>query len=256
MTRRLVPLWLLLAATGGLLATGRLEAAPSGAPEIGTARVAYNDTIESAEYANGVDLVASYSVVDDQLTGASPVDPTHDELWSTVTDTVPEPWRTRIRQFSVVQQGAAGTVAMVHQSGIDPDRWLLSVDIADADNGRLLVDTLVHELVHLVTLRPEEFTFEHRLSGDCDGVTVAVGCAHPGSVVARWADAFWTDPSQSTPFDPESFVAPYAATGPHEDLAETFLYWTRGDRPEAGSVLAAKFAFIDTEPDLATLATG
>jgi len=253
-TRRLVPLWLVLATTGGLFATGTLDAAPSGAPEVGTARVAFNDsTIESAEYADGVDLVASYGVTDDRLRADTGLDPEHVALWATVIDDIPVRLRPAIRQFSVVEQGAGSTVAMVHQSGLDPERWLLSVDIADADNESLIRDTVVHELVHLITLGPDQFTFNHRLIGPCDGVAVEVGCAHPESILARWSTQFWSDPSRATVFDPTAFVAHYAATGPHEDLAETVLFWTRGDTGGDDLVLAAKFAFVENEPALREL---
>ncbi|MGI9642123.1 MAG: hypothetical protein ACR2N9_05010 [Acidimicrobiia bacterium] len=252
MTRRLALLWVVLAAAGGLTATGRLEAAPADAPRIGTARVAFNDAaVESAQYGTGVDLVASYPVSADELVGDEPVDAVHAELWATVVATVPDQWRQGIRQFSVVQEKPAGTVAMVHQSGLDPRRWLLSIDLADADNPRLVRETLIHEMAHLITLGTDEFTFNHRLTGPCDGVIVEIGCAHADSVLARWAEAFWVDPQRPTDYDQAGFVAPYAATGPHEDLAETFLYWARGDRAGdlsgAGFVLDAKFAFIERE---------
>lgn len=237
------------------MSTGRLTATPSDAPEIGTARVAFNTgTIESAAYADGIDLVASYGIVGDELAVEGPIDDRHTALWETVLETVPEEWRAGIRQFSVVEEGRAGTVAMVHQSGVDPDRWLLSIDQADADNHRLLTDTLIHELAHLVTLGTDVFTFSHRLTGPCDGVIVEVGCAHPGSMLARWAEAFWDEPGREAAYDPRLHVAPYAATGPHEDLAETFLHWHRGDEAPTDSILAAKYAFLDAEPELAAFA--
>lgn len=260
--RRLGLVWVVLAATGGLLATGRLDAAPTPEPEIGTARVAYRDAahqpghrdgvVETASYGAGVDLVASYPIVDDRLVADATVDPGDQRLWDLVVDTIPDRWRLRIRQFSVIDEQPAHTVAMVHQSGHDPDRWLLSIDRADADNEALVRDTLVHELAHLITLDPAEFTFTHRLDehgdGGCDGVRIEIGCAHDGSMLARWATSFWATPDAPGTYDPATFVAPYAATGPHEDLAETYLYWQRGDLPVgAGLVLEAKFAFVERE---------
>jgi len=247
--RRLGLLWVVLAATGGLVATGSLDAAPAAAPEIGTARVAFNDrVIESAAYGAGVDLVASYPIVDDRVVADEIVDPDHERLWELVVETIPDRWRSRIRQFSVIDEGPADTVAMVHQSGHDPGRWLLSIDRSDGSNEALVRDTLVHELAHLITLDPTEFTFHHRRSGDCQGVLIEIGCAHAGGVLARWAESFWASPGRAADYDPTAFVAPYAATGPHEDLAETYLYWRRGEVPAgAGLVLEAKLAFIEHE---------
>jgi hypothetical protein len=55
-------------------------------------------------------------------------------------------------------------------------------------------------------------------------------------------------------YNHDDFVSEYAASSPHEDLAETFLaYVTDGESPEAPGV-AQKFAFFDAHPDLATVA--
>ena len=254
-TRRFAMLWLMVAATGAMVAAGGgFGTDGTGQLEIGTARVAFADVeLESPTYEGDVELVATYAVDEGQLISDRPVPRSHRLLWSTVTDVIPEPWLGRVRQFAVIDEARGGTVALLHQSGLEIDQWLLSVDRADAGDRSLLADTLVHELAHLVILRSDQFTFAYRQRGVCDGVQIPTGCAAAGSSMARWIEAFWDDRTGPAVYDPDEFVAPYAATAAHEDLAETFLYWMRGEPVGNSEVLAAKFAFFAADPDLGPL---
>ncbi len=242
--------FLLLVIAGVLLGISAVSQADP-VVSIGTAAVGFqaDATLETPSYDADIALVVSYIVDGAELSGDQ-VDPDHAAIWAQATSIIPPVWLSRVRQFSLVDGQPAGTVAIVHQSGVDPDRWILTIDIQDADNERLMVETLVHELAHLITLDSAEATFDYRQQGECEGVDIDLGCAHAGSLLARWAEAFWTDLPEPAVYDRDEFVASYAATAAHEDLAETFLHWVIGSDMTGRPGVEAKFAFLDQQAEL------
>jgi hypothetical protein len=192
-------------------------------------------------------LEASYVISDDQLPADAP--PAHQALWAIAVRVIPDAQRREIRQLNVVTDGVNGTLGMVHRSGMAADRWVLSMD--DAESDRVLEDTLVHELAHVLTLRRADLDAG---AHTCAGVRIAIGCAADGSELAAWATEFWPDPTQATTYDHDDFVSEYAASGVHEDLAETFLSYVLGDERDPSPRVAAKLAFFDEHPDLAAVA--
>ncbi|NNE72051.1 MAG: hypothetical protein HKN26_00135 [Acidimicrobiales bacterium] len=224
-------------------------AGPASGTDVGEAQVEYRT--ESVTYGEHFEAVAAYRVVDGSVVGASLE---HIELWSQVHEILPVTYANRIRQFGLFAEGPANTVAMVHQSGVDSSAWILSIDVADAGDRELLAETLVHEVAHLATLHTGAFTFVPRITeAECDGIMLDIGCAHPGSLMAEWIEAFWPDVTAAPTFDADAFVAQYATTAPHEDLAETFLHWAHREPVPFGSVLADKYAMFDANPELVDL---
>lgn len=176
-------------------------------------------------------------------------DPDVAAVWEIVRSTWPASHRDELRQLSVIEEQPRGLVGVVHPASTGG--WILSLDAADLDDRRLLEETIVHEISHVVTLDRDVFAF-----GDaaCGGVRIDLGCAAPGSVLAEFAAAFWSDASAATvETRADEFVNDYAASGAHEDLAETFTSMVLGWTPE-GEVIAAKVALIESDPELAQLA--
>jgi hypothetical protein len=195
-----------------------------------------------------LELVATYLVVDGRLQGDAP--PDQQRLWATAASILPPTQLAEIRQLNVVTDGAGGTLAMVHRSGMVADRWILSMDAAEPV--AVLRETLVHELAHLLTLRREDL----RVDGStCEGVRIEIGCARSGSVLAEWAIAFWPDPEHPARYDRDHFVGEYAASAVHEDLAETFLAYVLAPDEPRPPAIAAKLAFVEAHPGLAAAAT-
>ncbi len=267
----LVLLGLVLVATGAFGPLSVTSADATASAEIDEAHVVFAGaaTIETVRYGDSITLVDSFAIVAghfdeaDKADEAAAADPAAIDLWTQVVAIVPPVYLAQIKQFSIFDEGPAGTVAMVHQSGLDQSAWILSIDRADAADLELLRETLLHELAHIITLDTSQFTFLARIDDGqpCEGVLLPLGCAHAGSMLDSWATQFWADPAQAAAFSVDGFVASYAASAPHEDLAETFLYWAQGDTDApADSVLAAKFAWFDSQPSLvsvrATLVAG
>jgi hypothetical protein len=146
-----------------------------------------------------------------------------------VTRVLPTWAVAEIRQLDIVSDGPGGTLGMVHRSSVVGDQWILSIDVAEPRD--VLESTLIHELAHMLTLDRADLSAGTAAS-PCDGARLEIGCAHAGSALADWSARFWPDPGKPASFDPARFVSQYATTGPHEDLAESFLAYVLGTRPE------------------------
>jgi len=218
------------------------------ATDVGDARVAVGEqtarVVEEVVYRQDVIRVGDVVVVDGDP--RSPIEnPAVAAMWDIVDDVWPESERQSLVQLSVIEEAERGLVGVVHPSA--NGGWILSLDVADIEDRRLIEETVVHELSHVVTLTPDVFRFG---DGDCDGVRIELGCAFRGSVLAEFATTFWPDDVADGPTG--DYVNEYAMTSAHEDLAETFtsmvLGWTPG-----GEVIAAKVALIEADPQLAAL---
>jgi len=178
---------------------------------------------------------------------SSPIDSSEvAAAWEIVDATWPASRRRDLIQLSVIRERDYGLVGVVHS--VADGGWILSIDAADLERPEIVVETVVHELVHVVTLAPVRFEFGD--PGRCDGLRIELGCASTGSGLARFADRFWPD---GVPADDseDAFVTAYARSGPHEDLAETFTAWVF-EWPTAG-VAAEKVRFLEQDEELSDL---
>ena len=236
----------LAALLGGLIVV--IEGPARTETQIGVASVTVSGdsarVVENVVYRQDVTRLGDVVVVDGEP--ADPVaDPIVAAVWEIVDTTWPASQRDTLRQLSVIEEDRRGLVGVVHPSSAGG--WILSLDAADLDDPPLLRETIVHELAHVVTLGPDVFTFG---DGLCDGESIDLGCAHTGTVLAEFVAAFW--PQQETGSIDE-YVNAYAATAPHEDLAETFTSMVWGWTP-AGDVIDAKVEMIAADPALVALA--
>lgn len=192
-----------------------------------------------------LELVAAYLVHDGQLIDAAGAPSHHLDTWAQVERTLPADAVKKISQLNIITDGPHGTLAMVHRSGIDDDRWILSIDVAESTE--VLTTTLVHEYAHMLTLRAPDLSTEPDV---CDGVALTIGCASPGSTLALWAERFWPGVTEPATPDSSQFVSEYAASSVHEDLAETFLTYVAGDLATLTPAIEAKLTFFDAFPEL------
>jgi len=225
-------------------------AARSDDTMIGDARVSLGTTsarlVEEVEYRVGVTRVADL-VVD----RGSPVDEiTNSDLaaaWDLVSSVWPSSMMSELSQISVIDEGPRGLVGVVHRSV--SGGWILSLDRSDLNDQQLVEETIIHEIAHVVTLSPDQFSFDR--DGTCDGVAISVGCAASGSLMARWAIAFWPEGVDDS--TPSESVDDYATTAPHEDLAETFTAWVAG-WPVESSHVQARIDMLAADPIMNSLA--
>jgi len=221
-----------------------------GRTDISDARVSVEGRsarlVEQVDYRDGVTRVADMLVVDGRPDG----DLDNTDLaaaWDFVDSTWPSSMRGDLRQISVIDEGPRGLVGVVHRS--KAGGWILSLDRSDFEDRQLVEETIIHELAHVATLGPGQFSFD--LEAACEGVVTTVGCASPGSLMARWASRFW--PGGVVDASASDLVDPYAATAPHEDLAETFTAWM-ADWPVESSHVRDRYEMLAADPVMNSLA--
>ncbi len=222
-----------------------------GRTDISDARVSVEGRsarlVEQVDYRDGVTRVADMLVADGRPDGDLG-NPDLAAAWEFVDSTWPSSMRGDLKQISVIDEGPRGLVGVVHRS--KAGGWILSLDRSDFGDRRLVEETIIHELAHVATLGPNQFSFD--LEAACDGVMTTVGCAAPGSLMAQWASAFW--PGGILDASPSDLVDPYAATAPHEDLAETFTAWV-ADWPVESSRVRDRYEMLAADPTINLLAT-
>jgi hypothetical protein len=216
---------------------------------IGTAGVVLGDdtarSVERVSYRQDVERVGDIIIINGSPNAALTGDLA--AVWDIVDETWPGAHRDALAQVSVVREEPRGLVGVVHPSATGG--WILSLDVADLDDRRLMQETIVHELSHVVTLDRDVFTFGE--VDDCSGAQIDLGCAGAGSALARFSDRFWPGDTAS-PFG-RDFVNDYASTAAHEDLAETFTAWVLGWSVD-GAVIDAKINMLRDDRALNALA--
>jgi len=224
--------------------------APDSSTAIGDARVDLGSrparVVEQVDYRDGVTRVADLMVGNGQPLG----DLDNLDLaaaWDIADSVWPPSLWADLDQISVIDEGPRGLVGVVHRSA--SGGWILSLDRSDFGDRELVEETIIHEIAHMATLGPDQFSFD--LETGCDGEQISVGCAAPGTFMARWAQRFW--PGGVVDSELSELVDPYAATGPQEDLAETFTAWVAGWPVESVSV-EARIEMLASDPMMSALA--
>lgn len=202
--------------------------------------------VERVDYRAGVRRIADV-VIENGVPLSAIVNPDVERAWEIIDSVWPTSLRSELRQVSVIDEGPRGLVGVVHRSATGG--WILSIDRADLADQSLVRETIIHEIAHVATLGTSSFTFDK--TAGCDGVAIAVGCAFPGTLMARYAERFW--PGNEVDAPAEALVDPYAATAPHEDLAETFTAWVAG-WPVVSVDVAARIDMMSSDPRLSVLA--
>lgn len=220
------------------------------APDIGDARVSLGTqsarVVEQVAYRDGVRRVADVAIDNGSPLGVID-NPDVAAAWEIVDSVWPTSLRAELKQISVIDEGPRGLVGVVHRSSTGG--WILSVDRVDLPDRRLMQETIIHEIAHVVTLGPDTFSFD--TGAGCDGVTIAVGCAYPGTLMARFAERFWPGGVADAP--PSALADAYAASASHEDLAETFTAWVAG-WPVVSADEASRIEMLSADPQMASLA--
>lgn len=115
--------------------------------------------------------------------------------------------------FEVVTDGKDGGLAYVYRSEIDPAKWILGVDVQDAENKKSLYYSLLHEFAHILTLNQNQIepdaelaTIDRKdspLSEDdvvdlmvrkeesCKTFFVREGCTYENSYLNQFYIQFW-----------------------------------------------------------------
>ncbi len=211
---------------------------------------------------------------------------THQWVWNFFTALIPLEWRGDIGEYSIITDGADGTLAAVTQTMDDPALWGLEVDIADVEDTYSLTFTLIHEFGHLLTLGPsqvppslavfnnpdDEDIYFSELS-KCPNYFPGEGCANKNSYINAYFNEFWADihgewnqinleEDEDLYYEKldefyskyeDRFVTDYAATNPEEDIAETWSFFVIEEKPQGNTIANQKILFFYQYPELIAL---
>jgi hypothetical protein len=211
----------------------------------------------------------------------------HQEIWEYFTTLIPlEARESVLAEYSLMTDGVGNELAVVTQTGFDPSRWVLSVDIADTGDKLYLTYTFIHELAHLLTLGPGQVKpslaiFENpddqdiysAEAGACPDYFPGEGCSLPDSYLNTFFTEFWADINEewrrinlieddSAYYEAldgfyygyrDRFLTVYAATNPEEDIAESFTIFILSPQPLGKSIADGKILFFYRFPELVSL---
>jgi hypothetical protein len=210
----------------------------------------------------------------------------HQRIWDYYSAIIPTKNRSTISHFLVFTDGKQNILAYVAQSGISPEKWVISVDVVDAETPQDLTYTLVHEFAHLLTLGPDqvipsEAIFEN--PGDeniwrseyeaCETYFPGEGCSVADAYIDSFFTTYWDEiyrewiriqrqPNQDSYIESiqefyevyqDRFVTEYAVTSPEEDIAESFTFFVLTKKPEANKISDQKVLFFYEYPELVSL---
>ena len=225
------------------------------------------------------------SVSEDLLAYQADTD-NHQKIWVYYANLIPPAQRTNLTQFVIFTDGAEEVMAAVEQDSNDPAKWVLAVDIVDAENPQELTYTLIHEFGHLLGLDaeqvdPDEDIFEDPYNDEIYAEAAAAcltyfpgeGCSRADSYINMFVQEFWVDlldeleeinyieddDDYYAALDDfyeqyqDQFVTDYAATNPGEDIAESWTHFVLQPKPAGNTVSEEKVLFFYDFPELVEL---
>ena len=220
---------------------------------------AASSSIQSEDDDLGV--VDVYEIGADASLSPAPSGPA-DEIWTMFVGVVTEPVAAdTFSSYRVGDLADSDTMAYVSRDLDDPTRWMLVANAAYADDADTLLQTLIHEYAHVLSLNVEQVP---EASGDCETLELSEGCALPTSFIYAFQTQFWDAYGPDAP-DPDNddsdvadafyathevdFVSDYAATNVTEDFAESFAAFVLEAEPDSDSPLAQKLDFFWKVPE-------
>ena len=220
--------------------------------------------IESDEEINS-DLVAKYRVTNEtiSLVGGTG-DAQYSDAWSDFARIAPDSISNKyIEYYEVMDDSRDDTLAYVHDEDGN-GKWNVGINFGTygQDGEREDILTLVHELMHIITLNSDEM---NAAGGYCATYESYDGCANADSYLWAYIQKFWPDsdfddaaknPDRFYDDDPSRFVTAYAATSVEEDIAESFAIFVVDQAPSHASTEAdEKILFFYNYPELVSMRT-
>ncbi|NDI35863.1 hypothetical protein [Chengkuizengella sediminis] len=202
----------------------------------------------------------------------------HTQLWQLFANIVPSKERNMVTGFYVFTDGAGNTLGAVEPRYENPEEWLLSLDIAEMDNTKELIGTIIHEFGHLLFLNQAQVPYSEDLEDEQELETLKTNCVHyftsygcsaPKSYINQFYQRYWlgiieewesldvqTNEEDLDHFftnHENEFLTDYAATDPSEDIAETWTYFILSYQPEVETMADEKISFFYEFPELVEL---
>lgn len=202
-----------------------------------------------------------YEIDTDAALSPTPSAPA-DEIWTMFVGVVtPAIAADTFSAYWVGDSSDTDTMAYVSRGIDDPTQWMLVANAAYADDADTLLQTLIHEYAHVLSLNVDQVP---ETSGSCETLELSEGCALPTSFIYDFQAEFWDAYGEDAPGPDnddadvayafyrtleEDFVSDYAATNVTEDFAESFAAFVLEAEPDSDSPLAQKLDFFWNVPE-------
>lgn len=203
----------------------------------------------------------TYTVLDGAALSPDP-SVKHKRLWHMLVDVLGKREATmRFVSFEVFDDNDSDIYASVWRNGEDESKWHMNINIAFIDSDDVLIDTIIHEFGHTIFLSSNQVA---HIEGACPSFEFSDGCVKQGAYVnafqkkfwSRYADAPKPDDTDSNKADElyakysDHFVSDYAATNVNEDMAESWSYFVRNEKPMGDEPWKQKVRFFYNYPYL------
>lgn len=174
----------------------------------------------------------------------------HQELWEAVKKVIPTDYRHYLKDFLLFNAEVNGASAYVEATNDELSKWKLAISSELMENPELLLETIIHEFSHIVTLNNTQIDASIAES-NCNNY-YRYGCSKNESIVGKNFTNYWTDilteynaiqndPDRRVAFynnHRNRFVSEYATTNPAEDIAEVFTVFVTRDARPTGTTIA------------------
>lgn len=202
----------------------------------------------------------------------------YEKIYSQVKDIFQAPYISYIDKLEIFTDGSLNTLAYVVNDDEKENKWILAVDLIDSldykgNFNKDFLDTLIHEFMHIVTLNDTQLYEDIKLFGET--YTIDEGSLKENSYLAKFYNEYWNDYKDYLnkierdnlseekreelidnfySLHKDEFVSDYAATNPVEDIAETFMYFVKEDKPSSlETIRDKKINFMYNEKELVSL---
>lgn len=213
----------------------------------------------------------------------------HQQIWSYFVRLIPDEQREFLSGFAIFSDGPEEVLAAVDPEPTNPELWILSVDIVDAESRGELTSSLIHEFAHLLTLNagqvppdlalwgipegPEYDRAYEEAEQACRTYFTGEGCSTTRSYIYQFVEEFWegffdewleiqyieVEDDYYAALDAfylahqNAFVSDYAATNPGEDIAESFTAFILQPKPTGRAMADDKVRFFYRYPEMVEL---
>lgn len=207
----------------------------------------------------------------------------HKRIWDFYVAIIPENQRKIVKKFVIFTNGPEDLRASVERNKDKPDDWKIGFDILDFEHPFSIVEILIHETGHLITLKTSQIPYDktNEFSGkqdnlQCSNYFTAEGCSLPDSYINLFYQQFWTDlyeewwnmdqEAQTRTYKKSleirenfylehqfEFLNPYAVTNLKEDIAVAWTYFILQPKPIGNGIVDQKVLFFYEYPELIEL---
>jgi hypothetical protein len=214
-----------------------------------------------------------------------------DILWDAVSGIFPRQYLNQIAYFEFFTDGTDDFLGAIEEVDSSQDAFIFSLDYSDMfySNGELnhplLIDTITHELAHIITLGPDQvawveeedsnpatyYIFEYDLDTEPDSYINQFYNNFWKDIHGEWAAFYYEygvlyegDEDMHAEYQEivqdyiddfyykyeDRFLTDYAATSPTEDIAESFMIFALQEKPQGRRISDHKALFFYDYPEL------